>query len=1309
MADEDGLDWKHFRGRGVGARPGPVTVRGDLDERKAEMNARLRDAKTIVDNKLYMDENGGDFSSSGNGEYLQGRIRNLKNVEAIPIPPGINQDYAEANCTHVFKGLFPEIMRAWITMDNVLYLWNYADGKTYKKFDELDEGTVIVSVGLVQPLEGTGSQESLHNNYMIVITTTVDIILLELRFEDDDLYKDAILLRTRFRVSLDVDSALMLKVVGTPNGRIFMGGKDGNVYELIYVRKRNIVARCFGSKCQKTNHGNHEGRLFYGSTPHYGGILRIVAPYLYGSVEKIKDLVIDADPSRQYLYSLHNDSTIAVYFLGRRGDSFQCMTYKTRTQLVKHLDDTVEGDWKTTKLTVISLHVVSPTESSDVMLVAVTNLGHRIYMHSDLEVQFVRYPPDSTALGVLFTDRAYYAGGTLILAGEKQGNLTQSRSIMRSIHDETWRDSNSGLVESVEFHELKSQIDCIAEVPEYSRMIGEAEVASFLYKKREKKPLKGLKPLAVQHVLHPRRFVVLTETNLLIYEKQRPLDIFAEMLTKGSVERLFDKEPEEMRAMCLALLGREDQPEMVRKNAKEEFYKPRAHSSAPSPPNSYSRTHAALNLYASRVLRPVWDWSVCKQKERPPGIRFRYLKKALENIERPIHRFYTFIEKHRRQIYRAAIHEYQGTHGNVNYPTETKEWKAEQKSLDGLSLLLEVSLECFTILKLACNPEMQDLVRNLSDETLTWLKSRAFSEVVTTKDGKQRLRELINALVVIRPDDAIIRSLQQKCKQLFDRRELKYVEAVNLTHTAVSRWTEPEERKKKLNDALKQYQYAATGTGFNISEACNSLKTVHYYSGVVTLALHRAALVRSEKVPIPTETTEDFFGVRPGLTEEASSAGWAMKEIETCHNCILEMFYVLLVRKLQPEKAGTVSLAGSKGPEIESHEKEQLVDEAVEQALTWTGDRKFSERLYNWFIKQELHTRLLTVESDVLQTYLKQSVDTAERRSGQDEKKETVHDKTLQTHAPVLRDYYMKYKMWKEAVDLLDTMAYSKSRVWTLKDRIHFLRDALVCAQKVIKSRRFEAQQGPELGPQINSDYIEALSNSRIPRAELQLQLQEALIFGSTNASEAEVLRDLDSKLFDINDLLSIANRRRLWENALAIIDFNNQPGQEHVVKSIWRNIINRRINKASEERRSWREEVIKTCPKQFVGKPLVFPTAYLAELLEEYNMKYEREPGNRRFVLDFFKELKVPLKEQIDAYHQLLEGRTREEQIVGTVIVLADEAMKQRSDELYLNTARLLALLRAAHIKARLNKMKEEEITKLASLKLEFQRRIDI
>jgi len=52
----------------------------------------------------------------------------------------------------MFGGIFPEIHRAWITIDKTLYLWNYLDGAQYEVYDNLDH--IILTAALVKPRPG---------------------------------------------------------------------------------------------------------------------------------------------------------------------------------------------------------------------------------------------------------------------------------------------------------------------------------------------------------------------------------------------------------------------------------------------------------------------------------------------------------------------------------------------------------------------------------------------------------------------------------------------------------------------------------------------------------------------------------------------------------------------------------------------------------------------------------------------------------------------------------------------------------------------------------------------------------------------------------------------------------------------------------------------------------------------------------------------------------------------------------------------------------------------------------------------------
>lgn len=49
-------------------------------------------------------------------------------------------------------GMFPEINRAWLTVDHRLFIWNYLNPNDFNSFDDLDQ--IIISVALAKPKMG---------------------------------------------------------------------------------------------------------------------------------------------------------------------------------------------------------------------------------------------------------------------------------------------------------------------------------------------------------------------------------------------------------------------------------------------------------------------------------------------------------------------------------------------------------------------------------------------------------------------------------------------------------------------------------------------------------------------------------------------------------------------------------------------------------------------------------------------------------------------------------------------------------------------------------------------------------------------------------------------------------------------------------------------------------------------------------------------------------------------------------------------------------------------------------------------------
>lgn len=79
-------------------------------------------------------------------------------------------------------GVFPDIFRIWITIDNKLFIWNCLNEKDLVEYGELDEKEIITAVAVVKPKPGVFGEDVQR---LLVIATPVEVFLLELTFSGE--------------------------------------------------------------------------------------------------------------------------------------------------------------------------------------------------------------------------------------------------------------------------------------------------------------------------------------------------------------------------------------------------------------------------------------------------------------------------------------------------------------------------------------------------------------------------------------------------------------------------------------------------------------------------------------------------------------------------------------------------------------------------------------------------------------------------------------------------------------------------------------------------------------------------------------------------------------------------------------------------------------------------------------------------------------------------------------------------------------------------------------------------------------------
>ena len=84
-------------------------------------------------------------------------------------------------------GIFPEINRTWMTIDNTLYLWNYESNEYYQLYyrdfinTHHDPDQLILNCALVKPIPGVFLEQI---EYLLIVSTPLEITILGLAFEN---------------------------------------------------------------------------------------------------------------------------------------------------------------------------------------------------------------------------------------------------------------------------------------------------------------------------------------------------------------------------------------------------------------------------------------------------------------------------------------------------------------------------------------------------------------------------------------------------------------------------------------------------------------------------------------------------------------------------------------------------------------------------------------------------------------------------------------------------------------------------------------------------------------------------------------------------------------------------------------------------------------------------------------------------------------------------------------------------------------------------------------------------------------------
>eukprot|EP00429_Kryptoperidinium_foliaceum_P002403 CAMPEP_0176014878 /NCGR_PEP_ID=MMETSP0120_2-20121206/7048_1 /TAXON_ID=160619 /ORGANISM="Kryptoperidinium foliaceum, Strain CCMP 1326" /LENGTH=1749 /DNA_ID=CAMNT_0017347829 /DNA_START=181 /DNA_END=5427 /DNA_ORIENTATION=+ len=150
-----------------------------------------------------------------------------KHSQSVPLPAYLQEQMHQAKMA-TLMGLFEEAQMAWMTMDDTIYLWSYHSSGTENDFlyFQVPSKQPIVSAGLARPKAGVFTSAV---EWCLVVTTKEEAMLCALARKQ---HQQLTAIPTKFVIPSDWVS--FLSVTSTKDGRIFLGGQDGNLYELDY-------------------------------------------------------------------------------------------------------------------------------------------------------------------------------------------------------------------------------------------------------------------------------------------------------------------------------------------------------------------------------------------------------------------------------------------------------------------------------------------------------------------------------------------------------------------------------------------------------------------------------------------------------------------------------------------------------------------------------------------------------------------------------------------------------------------------------------------------------------------------------------------------------------------------------------------------------------------------------------------------------------------------------------------------------------------------------------------------------------------
>eukprot|EP00127_Corallochytrium_limacisporum_P000373 Clim_evm68s11 gene=Clim_evmTU68s11 len=414
--------------------PVPIVAQVDTDVEEITRAAESIDHGLKVDDHhpdLYDNLLSSRATASGgvdNYDSLQQRhFRQVFRVRSFSeVPSAIREQYGDLKCKS-YAGIFPDVGRAWLTIDNVIYLWRYGNvsdssssgaedqgylqggggfgggvslnasvrsrsSSSFQAYTQLNQ--IIVSAGLVKPKANIFNEDLV--SHLLVLCTPTEVVLVCVGVPD--------LTKAYANSGEDMSAIAQSANRDTPgDGAIngFGGANQNSISEdltfypgTLAVQTDNVSMYCVAATPRGCIFlGGADGYLYevtysaerswFGNrcklVRHYNGLLSRLTPLLVNLSSRDPIVQIEVDKGRNLLYTLSENSVISLFDLGEKGEELTFITSRSNLKKDIQKDVSFSDSYQVSHFQIVAIHAVEWDESVNLNLVAVTSTGIRLY------------------------------------------------------------------------------------------------------------------------------------------------------------------------------------------------------------------------------------------------------------------------------------------------------------------------------------------------------------------------------------------------------------------------------------------------------------------------------------------------------------------------------------------------------------------------------------------------------------------------------------------------------------------------------------------------------------------------------------------------------------------------------------------------------------------------------------------------------------------------------------------------------------------------------------------------------------------